>query len=541
MDDEGALTRALIARLALLSSAVPKVEPAQLRDVMEEACVQLQALQTRVDQAHAENSGDGEGIMHEARVTDGLVLVDSSLLGDRLKQALERARRQRHGVALISISLQGFVLLEDSLDESAGRSVLALLSARLGACFRRSDTATHRGSGRFALILEGVTCLEDAYHPLGGSPPGSYSKRFASDVPPGYEHLVPRLHAVLAAIAIPSVVGGEEIELTCHIGVSLYPLHAGGVAALLQHADTAAHCAEKLGSNSIAFYRPEDALAMPTRLKLQRRLRLALERDEFLLHYQPQVDLRKGTMVGVEALIRWQSPEGPVPPSEFIGLAEQSDLILEIGAWVIKTACEQAQKWNKAGHEPLRIAVNLSARQFAQPDLVEMIARILDQTDLPPAQLEIELTESLVMQNVARSTETLRALKRIGVQLAIDDFGTGYSSLAYLKRFPIDALKIDQSFVRDLGRDDDDRAIVKAIISMAHSMGVRVIAEGVETDHQCAYLRDQLCNEIQGFLFSRPLLFAGESVARVARDYGTTRQSIMRVRARHTPSNAADS
>jgi EAL domain-containing protein (putative c-di-GMP-specific phosphodiesterase class I)/PleD family two-component response regulator len=509
MDDCSARTRALAARLAVLAAPGATAAPQQLRDTMEEARTQLLALQARADQAQTRRMADGDGAVHAAGDAQDGGLVGPALFADRLGQALARAELQRQEVALVAISLHGYALLEDSLGDAAGRALLALLTARLGAYLRGGDTAAHRGGDRFALILDGLACHDGAGDPQDPytwhTPHGLHSAPAPHDAPSGYAHLMPRLRAVLAAIALPTAAAGEEIEFTCHLGVSLYPLHADGAAALLQHADTAAHCAEQIGSNSIAFYRPDSAQAMPARLKLQRRLRLALERDEFLLHYQPQVDLRDGTVVGAEALIRWQSPEGLVPPGEFIGLAEQSDLILAIGAWVLLTACEQAQRWNSAGHATLRMAVNLSARQFAQPGLVDMVARILDQTGLPPAQLEIELTETVVMQDLARSTDTLRALKRLGVQLSIDDFGTGYSSLAYLKRFPIDALKIDQSFVRDLGRDDDDAAIVKAIISMAHSMGVRVIAEGVETDQQCAYLRDQRCDEIQGYLFSRPL------------------------------------
>jgi EAL domain-containing protein (putative c-di-GMP-specific phosphodiesterase class I)/FixJ family two-component response regulator len=262
--------------------------------------------------------------------------------------------------------------------------------------------------------------------------------------------------------------------------------------------------AKQAGRNNFKFYTSELSVRIEERLAMQGQLRLALEREEFVLHYQPQVDLCDGRIVGMEALVRWNHPErGQVQPAEFIGLAEESGLIVPIGAWVIRTACAQAKAWQDAGCGKFRIAVNLSMRQFAQADLVEYIAAVLQETGLDAQSLEIELTESSVMTDVERSIDILHRFKALGLHMSIDDFGTGYSSLSYLKRFPIDVLKIDQSFVRDI-ETADDAAIVKAIISMAHSLGMRVIAEGVETESQCDFLRLNMCDEIQGYLFSKP-------------------------------------
>jgi predicted signal transduction protein with EAL and GGDEF domain len=311
---------------------------------------------------------------------------------------------------------------------------------------------------------------------------------------------------ILKAMSVPFDINGRELHITCSIGIASYPKDGEDSQTLLKNADAAMYSAKKLGRNNAQYYSAEMNVKAMERLVLENGLHHALERNEFLLHYQPQVDLRTGEIAGMEALVRWQHPElGLVSPAMFIPVAEDSGLIVSIGEWVLRTACAQNKAWQLAGFKPISVAVNLSARQFRQPDLAEMVAGILAETGLDSACLELELTESLVMQDVEKTIATLSKLKAMGIKLSIDDFGTGYSSLSYLKRFPIDTLKIDQSFVRDITTDPDDAAIAKAIISMAHDMQLRVIAEGVETEAQKTFLQQRHCDEMQGYLFSRPV------------------------------------
>jgi predicted signal transduction protein with EAL and GGDEF domain len=311
---------------------------------------------------------------------------------------------------------------------------------------------------------------------------------------------------IMDAVSQPLTIEGHEFFISTSIGVAVYPADGETPEDLIKHADIAMYRAKETGRNNFQFYTPAMNERALERLRIEGDLRNAVEREEFMLHYQPQVDLHTREIVGVEALIRWQHPElGMVPPARFIGLAEETGLIVPIGAWVIRTACMQNKQWQLDGHGYMRVSVNLSARQFAQRDLVESIAQALDEAQLAPEYLEIELTESLVMADVDRAIGILRELKALGVKLSIDDFGTGYSSLSYLKRFPIDVLKIDRSFVNDITVDPDDAAIVSTIISLAHSLRLQVIAEGVETEAQLAYLREHHCDQIQGYFFSRPV------------------------------------
>jgi EAL domain-containing protein (putative c-di-GMP-specific phosphodiesterase class I)/FixJ family two-component response regulator len=302
------------------------------------------------------------------------------------------------------------------------------------------------------------------------------------------------------------LVEGHELYVTCSIGIALFPKDGEDTQTLLKNADTALYRAKDLGRNNCQFYAAEMNVKALERLMLENSLRHALDRDEFRLHYQPRVDLRTGEITGMEALVRWQHPElGLIPPARFIPVAEESGLIVPLGEWVLREACAQNKAWQRSGLRTVIVAVNLSARQFREQDLVAVVTRILKETDLDPAYLELELTESLIMQNVEAVIATLTRLKAMGVRFSIDDFGTGYSSLSYLKRFPIDMLKIDQSFVRDITTDPDDAAIAKTIISMAHDLQLRVIAEGVETEEQKSFLHLRHCDEMQGFFFSRPV------------------------------------
>lgn len=424
-------------------------------------------------------------------------LANRSLFVDRLNQAIASALRQTHKVVVVVLGLDYFKLVNESLGYSTGNELLKIISDRLRGCVRGSDTVARLGGDEFALIFtESLSGLGDGHSP--------HHPRNANDeTEPGTAELLQR---IMKAVSASLMLADRELHVTCSMGVSLYPRDGTDSEALLKAASAALNNAKRVGSNNFQFFTVDLSAKIQARLALQGQLRLAVEREEFVLHYQPQVDLASGRIVGMEALIRWNHPElGLVPPVQFIGLAEETGLIVPMGAWVIRTACAQSKAWERQGLGKFRMAVNVSVRQFAQPDLVEYIAAVLAETGLDPQSLEIELTESLVMNDVDRSIDILQRLKAIGLQMSIDDFGTGYSSLAYLKRFPIDLLKIDQAFVRDIETSLDDTAIVKAIISMAHSLGIRVIAEGVETEAQCNFLRLNMCDEIQGYFFSRPV------------------------------------
>jgi len=311
---------------------------------------------------------------------------------------------------------------------------------------------------------------------------------------------------LLEALLLPMNVLGHEFSPVGSIGISIYPRDGVDSNALLKNADAAMYRAKELGRGNFQFYTEEMNARTLDRLRMESGLRRAIERHEFVLHYQPQIDLATGEQVGVEALLRWCPPGGePVGPSDFIPIAEETGLIVEIGAWVLRAACEQLVAWREAGLPPMTVAVNLSARQFHQQNLVQLVGQILAETGCDAGQLELEITESVVMADPAGATATLQELADMGISLSIDDFGTGHSSLSYLKRFPIHALKIDRSFVRDLTTDADDAAIVCAVIALAHTMQLKVIAEGVETEEQLNFLREHDCDQFQGFFYSPPV------------------------------------
>ena len=313
------------------------------------------------------------------------------------------------------------------------------------------------------------------------------------------------MQRILAAVARPWQAGDREFQVTASIGVSRYPVDGKDVETLLKQADSAMYRAKEQGRNNFQFFAPWMDTQVSNRLEMLINLRRALDQEEFKLYYQPKLSLKDGSVIGAEALIRWQSPEqGMVPPDRFIPFAEEAGLIVPIGEWVLRTACHQNKRWQEAGLPPIPVAVNLSPRQLNQ-SLPEFVSGVLEQSGLAASCLELEITENVVMKDAEKSVATLHALKRLGLQISVDDFGTGYSSLSYLRRFPVDALKIDKSFVRDIARDADSAAIVKAVISLAHILNLRVIAEGVEDEQQHAFLKENACDEVQGYFFGKPM------------------------------------
>lgn len=405
-------------------------------------------------------------------------LPNRNLFYDRLNQALKQAKRNHSRFAVLFLDLDRFKVINDSLGHTFGDLLLQLVGERLQKCIREVDTIARQGGDEFTALL--------------------------LDIDPEGVNLV--ANRILESLSQPFILQGQEITITPSIGISLYPTDGEDVETLIKHADTAMYRAKEQGRNNFQLYVQGMSSQLSNRLELENSLRKALSRNEFILYYQPQFQIGTGTMVGMEALIRWNHPiQGFIPPSQFIPLAEETGLIIPIGEWVLRTACQQNKNWQQAGFPPVRVSVNISAQQFKQPQLVEMVKRILNETQLDPQYLELEITENISMSDVHLTTTTLDLLKKLGIKISIDDFGTGYSSLGYLKRFPIDTIKIDQSFVRDIHADADDAAIVRAIMAMAHSLELNVIAEGVETEEQLCFLEQQQCDEAQGYLFMKPL------------------------------------
>ena len=406
-------------------------------------------------------------------------LPNRLLFHDRLVQAMERARRTRQLLAILLVDLDRFKLINDSLGLEKGDQVLRSVAGRLGRALRRSDTVARLGGDEFMLLVASAANAEAAAKVA---------------------------QKVLDTLRPPFTVNGHELTTSASIGIALFPYDGDDADTLIKNADTALSRAKEQGRNHFQFYTNDMNATAFERLMLESRLRKALEQGELVLYYQPQVSLQTGRIVGVEALVRWFHPDlGMVPPADFIPLAEETGLIVPIGEWVLRTACRDGQRWQELGFRPLRVAVNLSARQFQQRDLVDVVARVLDETRLPATDLELELTESVIMRDAAESVRRLRELTALGIQLAVDDFGTGYSSLGYLRTFPIRSLKIDRSFIRDIDRDPNGAAIAQAIIALASSLSLKAIAEGVETREQLDMLRGWGCEEMQGYYFCRPL------------------------------------
>jgi diguanylate cyclase (GGDEF)-like protein/PAS domain S-box-containing protein len=406
-------------------------------------------------------------------------LPNRLLLNDRITQSIALARRQDRPTAVIFLDLDHFKYINDSLGHAQGDKLLQSVSKRLLASVRGSDTVSRQGGDEFVVLLSEITYPEDA---------ATIAKK------------------ILLSLSAPHSIEGQGVHINGSIGISVYPDDGEDAETLIKNADTAMYHAKESGRNNFQFFKAEMNLKSVERQSLEGSLRHAVERKEFLLHYQPKVSLDTGEITGVEALIRWRQPlRGLLAPSQFVPIAEDCGLMIQIGRWVLREACRQARAWQDAGLPPLPIAVNVSAVEFRSKGFVEDIRTILSETGLEARYLELELTEGVLMNDVENTAAVLQELKMLGVHIAVDDFGTGYSSLNFLRQYPIDVLKIDQSFVQQINSDPNDSTLVSAIISMGKSLKHRVVAEGIETHEQRAYLQAQQYAEGQGYLFSRPL------------------------------------
>ncbi|MHB1175527.1 MAG: EAL domain-containing protein [Sulfuriferula sp.] len=429
----------------------------------------------------SEHKRDEERLAYQSTHDALTGLPNRNLLKDRLQQAIAQTDRSEGSVALLFLDLDHFKLINDSLGHAEGDRMLLDVAERLRSCVREGDTVSRHGGDEFVLVLQNI----DQMH-----------------------HVASICEKILQTIANPFSIQGHSFHVTCSIGIALYPQDGRDAETLFKYADMALYQAKDRGRNHFQFFSREMNERMLERITLDEALRSAISNDELLLHYQPLVNLGTGQVTGLETLVRWQHPQfGMVSPVRFIPIAEESTLIASISEWVLRKACQDMRTWTDNGLTGFQVAVNVSPRQFRDPKLADRIEHVLSEYRIDPGMLSLEITETVLMQDTVSSEATLRQLKALGVDLALDDFGTGYSSLSYLKRFPFDRVKIDRSFVRDIITDSDDAAISKAIISMAHSLGIRVVAEGVETEAQCQFLRRHQCDEMQGYYFSHPLPF----------------------------------
>lgn len=406
-------------------------------------------------------------------------LPNRVLFNDRLRQAVAQARRNHWIVGVLFLDLDRFKLVNDTLGHASGDLLLKQVAARLSECLRPTDTVGRLSGDEFAVILSELAEAQNA----------------------GYV-----AQKILDALAAPFNLEGSEVFVTASIGITLYPSDSESIDTLIRDADAAMYGAKAAGRNNYQYYTAAMNARALEKLRLETGIRRALERNELLLHYQPKIDIASGNISGLEALLRWQSPEqGLVSPAQFIPLLEDSGLIVPVGEWVTRVVCAQLQAWRKAGVKPVPVAINLSARQLRQQGYAEVLGQAMQEYGIDPELIHVEITESSLMENPEEAILVLQELKTLGIRLEADDFGTGYSSLSYLKRFPLDALKIDRSFVRDITTDEDDAVIAKTVISLAHSLGLTVVAEGVETEEQLAFLSINRCDEAQGYLFAHPL------------------------------------
>jgi len=407
-------------------------------------------------------------------------LPNRSLVNDRITQAISFAERYNKQLAVMFVDLDLFKRINDSLGHAMGDKLLQQVATRIVACVRRSDTVGRNGGDEFVVVLSQVGHEEDA---------------------------VFIARKILTSLAAPYLIDKKQLQINASIGVSTYPGDGTDAETLIHRADTAMYEAKKLGRNNCQFFRPEMQARVLEWQSLEGSLRCALERNEFTLVYQPKIDLATGEISGVEALLRWNHPErGLIQPLKFVPIAEESGLIVPIGQWVLLEACRQARAWIDAGLPPVRIAVNVSALQFVANNFLSSVRAALISTGIDPCNLELELTETVLMQDAESAVQTLRALKAIGVQLAVDDFGVGYSSFSYLRKFPLDALKVDRSFINDISSNPDNAMILSALINIGKSLKHRVVAEGVETEEQLHFLQQEGCSEGQGYFFCRPII-----------------------------------
>ena len=406
-------------------------------------------------------------------------LPNRTLFRDRMNRALSHAQRTARRVALLFLDLDHFKAINDTLGHDAGDDLLIAVARRLETCVRKNDTVARLGGDEFTAILENIDHADDA---------AAVAQK------------------IVDTLSRSFCINGQELFVTVSIGIALFPTCGLDPATLIKNADTALYSAKDNGRSCFKFYNSQMHAMASEHLSMVTALRHALPRNEFQLEYQPQIDPRTHHVIGVEALLRWNHPKhGTLMPTTFIPLLEHSGLIVEVGEWALRTACLQQKAWVDAGMPPLRMCVNTSARQFRQTEFVRRVATIVAETGADPTQLQFEVTESLLIDNVAATTAKLRALRAIGIQIAIDDFGTGYCSLNYLKLFPLHVLKLDRTFIKDIESRSNDAAIVTAMIALGHSLDMEVIAEGVETQGQLTFLRGQGCDAVQGFLYSEPM------------------------------------
>ena len=414
-------------------------------------------------------------------------LPNRTLFQDRLSLAISHAKRNKGMVALIFLDLDHFKRINDTLGHNVGDLLLQSMASRIQSCIRESDSVARMGGDEFTVILPNVKQLEDA---------------------------MVVAQKIIEAMSHPFQLDKHELQCSTSIGIALFPKDGNNIDTLIKSADTAMYSAKKAGRNGFHFYTEDMNLLVQEHLSIENDLRKGLANQEFFLDYQPQVDLKTGLIIGTEALVRWRRKNQEViPPIRFIPIAEECGLIIPIGEWVLFTACTQAKTWLDAGLGAIRIAVNISARQFQQKNLTEMVAKALEVSGLPPQQLELEITESLLLEHTEEAMSKLNLLHEMGISLALDDFGTGYSSLSYLKKLPIDLVKIDRSFIMDIPSDPDDVELTRAIISMSHSLMLKVIAEGIETEEQNTFLKNSDCDYGQGYLYSIPT--TPEEIARM--------------------------
>lgn len=456
MEDESRTKEELLADLAALRQRVAELEA--IKRVYE-------WVEDELTKAHHYDSLTG--------------LPSSPLFSKHLSQAVALARRNDRQLAVLFFSLDRLKLINDNLGEQTGDLILTEVAHRITACLRESDVLARPGRNEFMILLPEIGRAEDA---------------------------VLVAERIFAALGKPLVLEDRELVITGNLGVSVYPDDGAFSGTLIRRAYAAMHRAREKGCNTCHFYSPHFNELAFKRLMMENSLRIALQREEFFLYYQPQLELASGRIVGVEALLRWRHPErGLVSPAEFVPIMEEIGLIIPLSEWVLRTACTQSRIFQEVSSFPLRMAINFSPRQLYQPGLAHIVGRVLEETGLEPQRLELELTEGALARNVSATSETLGALDEMGVKIAVDDFGMGYSSLSYLRHFPIGKLKIDKTFVDSITTDHNNAAICRAIIALAHSLQLDVIAEGVETEDQLEYLRTLGCQEVQGYLIGHPV------------------------------------